>query len=77
MATTRPTGMLLASMPSSRSAPACAGGSLLETSSQVCQDFVLKGRFADLVKLDLQALEQEMGFDVETRRPWWHRLIRR
>ena len=28
-------------------------------------DFVLKGRFADLVKLDLQALEQEMGFDVE------------
>ena len=40
-------------------------------------DFVLRGRFADLVKLDLQALEQEMGFDVETRRPWWHRLIRR
>jgi len=40
-------------------------------------DFVLKGRFADLVKLDSQALEQEMGFDVETRRPWWHRLIRR
>ena len=40
-------------------------------------DFVLKGRFADLVKLDLQALEPEMGFDVETRRPWWHRLIRR
>jgi len=27
-------------------------------------DFVLKGRFADLVKLDLQALEQEMGFSV-------------
>ena len=40
-------------------------------------DFVLKDRFADLVKLDLQAVEQEMGFDVETRRPWWHRLIRR
>jgi hypothetical protein len=39
-------------------------------------DFVLKGRFADLVKLDLQALEQELGFDVETR-PWWRRLIRR
>ena len=39
-------------------------------------DFVLKGRFADLVKLDLQALEQEMGFDVETR-PWWRRLMRR
>ena len=27
-------------------------------------DFVLKGRFADLVKLDLLALEQEIGFDV-------------
>src|SRR5215468_5720229 len=40
-------------------------------------DFVLKGRFADLVKLDLQALVQEMGFDVETTRPWWRRLIRR
>jgi len=40
-------------------------------------DFVLKGRFADLVRLDLQALEQEMGFDVETRRSWWRRLTRR
>jgi len=39
-------------------------------------DFMLKGRFADLVKLDLQALELEMGFDVETTRPWWRRLIR-
>jgi hypothetical protein len=28
-------------------------------------DFVLKGRFADQVKLDLQALEQEMDFAVE------------
>jgi hypothetical protein len=37
-------------------------------------DFVLKGRFADLVKLDLQALEQETGFDLETTRPWWRRL---
>ena len=27
-------------------------------------DFVLKGRFADQVKLDLHALEQEMGFAV-------------
>ncbi len=27
-------------------------------------DFVLKGRFADLVKLDLSVLEQEMGFAV-------------
>src|SRR5262249_7412947 len=33
-------------------------------------DFVLKGRFADLVKLDLQALEQEMGFDLGAR-AWW------
>jgi len=40
-------------------------------------DFVLKGRFADLVKLDLQALEQEMGFDVGTARAWWRRLMRR
>jgi hypothetical protein len=40
-------------------------------------DFVLKGRFADLVKLDLEALEQEMGFDVEPRQPLWRRLIRR
>jgi hypothetical protein len=40
-------------------------------------DFVLKGRFADLVRLDLQALEQEMGFDLGTRRSWWHRLTRR
>jgi len=39
-------------------------------------DFVLKGRFADLVKLDLQALEQEMGFDVGAR-AWWRRLLRR
>ena len=40
-------------------------------------DFVLKGRFADLVKLDLQALEQEMGFHVGTTRAWWQRLMRR
>ena len=39
-------------------------------------DFVLKGRFADLVKLDLQALEQEMGFAVGPARAWWRRLIR-
>jgi hypothetical protein len=31
-------------------------------------DFVLKGRFADLVKLDSQALEQETGFDVDATR---------
>jgi hypothetical protein len=39
-------------------------------------DFVLKGRFADLVKLDLQALEQEMGFSVRTP-SWWRRLLSR
>ena len=27
-------------------------------------DFALKGRFADLVKLDLSALEQELGFAI-------------
>ena len=32
-------------------------------------DFVLKGRFADQVKLDLHALEQEMGFAVERPAP--------
>jgi hypothetical protein len=40
-------------------------------------DFALKGRFADLVKLDLQALEQEMGFAVGSTRVWWKRLLRR
>ena len=40
-------------------------------------DFVLKGRFADLVKLDLQALEQEMGFSVGRQPGWWRRLMRR
>jgi hypothetical protein len=38
-------------------------------------DFVLKGRFADLVRLDLPALEQEMGFDLRTTRTWWRRLL--
>jgi len=40
-------------------------------------DFVLKGRFADQVKLDLNALEQEMGFAVERSRAWWQRVLRR
>ncbi len=40
-------------------------------------DFVLKGRFADKVKLDLRALEQEMGFAAERPLGWWRRLIRR
>ena len=39
-------------------------------------DFVLKGRFADLVKLDLRALEQEMGFAAGQTRAWWQRLLR-
>jgi hypothetical protein len=40
-------------------------------------DFVLKGRFADSVKLDLLALEQEMGFARGRSRAWWQRLMRR
>jgi hypothetical protein len=40
-------------------------------------DFALKGRFADLVKLDLRALEQEMGFAVDAPPSWWRRLMRR
>jgi hypothetical protein len=40
-------------------------------------DFVLKGRFADVVRLDLHALEKEMGFAVGARRAWWQRLMRR
>jgi hypothetical protein len=39
-------------------------------------DFVLKGRFADLVKLDLDALEREMGFAVGHDRAWWRRVFR-
>ena len=40
-------------------------------------DFVLKGRFADVVRLDLAALEQEMGFAVRSERAWWRQLFRR
>ena len=40
-------------------------------------DFALKGRFADMVKLDLAALEQEMGFAVGRPAAWWRRLLRR
>jgi len=40
-------------------------------------DFVLKGRFADVVRLDLAALEQEMGFAVGRGRGWWGRLLGR
>jgi hypothetical protein len=45
--------------------------------ARMVPDFVLKGRFADLVKLDLHALEEEMGFDVGAARGWWRRLLRR
>lgn len=40
-------------------------------------DFVLTGRFADLVRLDLPALEQEMGFDLGPTQGWWRRLLGR
>ena len=40
-------------------------------------DFVLKGRFADVVRLDLRALEGEMGFAVGQRSGWWQRIMRR
>ena len=40
-------------------------------------DFVLKGRFADVVRLDLRALEGEMGFAVGQGRAWWQRIMRR
>jgi hypothetical protein len=40
-------------------------------------DFALKGRFADLVRLDLRAVEQEMGVAVGRHRTWWQRLLAR
>ena len=40
-------------------------------------DFVLKGRFADVVRLDLRAMEQEMGLTVRHGQAWWRRLLRR
>ncbi len=39
-------------------------------------DFVLKGRFADIVRLDLQALEKEMGIAVNSKKSLWYRLFR-
>ncbi|MGI8741709.1 MAG: phospholipase D family protein [Bryobacteraceae bacterium] len=39
-------------------------------------DFVLKGRFADIVKLDLAAIEKEMGVSVDGRGGFWRRLLR-
>jgi hypothetical protein len=43
------------------------GGDTNQAGQFACSvpDMVLKGRFADQVKLDLHALEQEMGFAVE------------
>ena len=40
-------------------------------------DFVLKGRFADVVRLDLEALEKEMGIEVSSGKGFWERLIGR
>ncbi len=40
-------------------------------------DFVLKGRFADIVRLDLEALEKEMGIAVHSKKSLWQRLFRR
>jgi hypothetical protein len=40
-------------------------------------DFALKGRFADMVKLDLTALEQELGFAIGRPAGWWRRLVGR
>jgi hypothetical protein len=45
--------------------------------TRMVPDFVLKCRFADRVTLDLQALEQEMGFNLDTTQSWWRRLVRR
>jgi hypothetical protein len=45
--------------------------------TRMVPDFVLKGRFADRVTLDLDALEKEMGFDLGSAGPWWRRLMRR
>jgi len=40
-------------------------------------DFVLKGRFADAVRLDLDAVEKEMGIEVGTEKGFWQRLLGR
>ena len=40
-------------------------------------DFVLKGRFADVVRLDLEAVEKEMGIEVSDQRGFWKRLLTR
>jgi len=40
-------------------------------------EFVLKGRFADAVRLDLDALEKEMGLAVTAEKGFWKRLLGR
>jgi hypothetical protein len=40
-------------------------------------DFVLKGRFADAVRLDLDAVEKEMGIEVSAEKGFWKRLLGR
>ncbi len=39
-------------------------------------DFVLRGRFADVVRLDLEAVEKEMNLPVDRRKGFWDRLLR-
>ncbi len=38
-------------------------------------DFVLKGRFADVVQRDLRALERETAMAVARGQSWWRRLM--
>ena len=38
-------------------------------------DFVLHGRFADVVRLDLAALEDETGLDAGHGRSWWRQVL--
>ncbi|MDQ6699819.1 MAG: phospholipase D family protein [Acidobacteriota bacterium] len=40
-------------------------------------DFVLKGRFADAVRLDLDAIEKEMGIEVSNEKGFWKRILGR
>ena len=38
-------------------------------------EFVLRGRFADVVRLDLEAIEKEMNLSVDHRPGFWRRLL--
>ena len=56
------------------------GGDLNQANqfARTVPDFVLKGRFADTVRLDLEALEKEMGIGVNgPRKGFWARLLGR